>query len=86
MDKKLFVVRWEVEVVVLAESEEAAVDIAEGEAHDVLLEQSEPEGACEMSHLPGGWDMDSLVYGCDDDTPLGELIEAGAAPAYKVKP
>lgn len=38
----------------------------------------------DLSYLPVGYDKDSIPYGdaVEDDTTIGELIDAGAAPQY----
>jgi hypothetical protein len=82
--KQLYVVRWEIEAVVLAESEKDAYQVGADCFQDVVGDaDSIPDDASPMQYLPGGWDRLSLPFGDDDtDTTIGAHIDAGAAPAY----
>lgn len=79
MTKKLWTVTFSDEIIVLAESEEEAREIAEDNKRELDFE---PESVLETTYLPGGWELDSLPFGTDDDQSIGKLIEQGAAPEY----
>lgn len=80
---KLFHATLAVEVVVLATSAEAAMQIAEDEARK---HSADVGGIVEMDCIPEGWDEECIPLGhCDPAAPdrtLGQWIEAGAAPKY----
>ena len=77
--KQLYVVTIETEIVVCAESESEAEDIAESEArHQFEFDHR----AQPMRHLPAGWSGDSLVFGIEEDRTVDELVAEGLAPRY----
>lgn len=79
--KRLFVVTVTSEYVVLAESMSDAEDVAR-DARRTADEQEDYEAGV-MSHMPGGWNLDCLVYGDHEgDISLREAIEAGHGPEY----
>jgi hypothetical protein len=86
VDKKLYVVTVETEIVVVAESREKAVEVAQaGDWHGY---EEYDYKACEMTWLPGGWTGDAIPYsgGLDDgecDRDLDEWIDLGAAETFK---
>ena len=68
MSKKCFVVRIEVEALVVAEDEEAArnlsIDALREEMHNVSEQDVDISVA---TYLPGGWSENCLVYGSKED-------------------
>lgn len=78
--KQLYVVTFVMDMVVAASSKEEAEIIAR---RNQSLEAANLDIECveEMSHLPGQWELDALVYGKPERT-VDEWIEAGAAPKY----
>lgn len=79
-ETKLYVVTFAMDMVVAATSEEEAEAIARREQFFETANLDIDETR-EMTHLPGQWELDALVYGKPERT-VGEWIEAGAAPAY----
>lgn len=82
MAKKLWNVTVEYDVVVYAEDEDDANDLAFDAIRD-----GDADGAANatpMRYMPGWWDEDALPFsGADDIETVGALIKAGAAPEYK---
>jgi hypothetical protein len=85
-DKRLFTVSIEAEVVVLAESQEQAEEIAQKAAGTIDGDQWEASPASPMTCMPGGWDGECIPFGDGDpqepDRTIAQWIERGAAPAY----
>lgn len=80
--KKLWTVTIETEIVVVAETQEDAVDTAEDAMSD-LSSYDYSTHAAEMVHLPSGWDKGSLPWGDNEpEQTTQQWIDAGAAPAY----
>ena len=79
--KKLYVVSTELEVIVFAESKDEAERVASRLQSYDILQGDLGWAAQEMCWLPADWDLDCNPFGESDST-IGELIEAGAAPAY----
>lgn len=79
--RKLFLVTYATEVVVLAENESQARSIAREcvAGRDLHLE---PLEAQPLDVLPSSWDESCLPYGDDSDKTIGQWIEDGAAPKY----
>lgn len=74
MSKKLFRVMLTAEVLVMAEDEWEA----ECEAHREAGDQSDWEAMpfdLDSLMLPPGWTMQTLVYGCDEDTTVEAAIK-----------
>ena len=77
--KKLYTVTVESEIVVLADTPEKA----EYDAERWAKEESFDVFAREMTHLSGGWELESVPYGSNtQDKTIKELIEDGCAPEY----
>ena len=68
MPKKCFVVRIEVEALVVAEDEKEArdqsIDALREEMHNVSDQDVDVSVA---TYLPGGWSENCIVYGSDED-------------------
>lgn len=83
--KQLYVVELTREVVVVAESQKEAEQVALDTPDD-----GSDASAQEMMHYPGDWDEDSIPFGKGDpkdpDRTVSEWIAMGAAPKYKVRP
>lgn len=82
MPKRLFTVDVEVAIVVVADSESEAEEIArravrveDGAEVDTM--------AFETNRLPPDWDMECVPFGAADGQTIGQWIEAGAAPKLK---
>jgi hypothetical protein len=82
--KQLYVVRWEIEAVVLAESEKDAYSVGMDAFHDIVDNTTTdvPDDVSPMQYLPGEWGLGALPFGDEGDVTIGEYIERGAAPAY----
>ena len=85
--KRLWNVSLETEIVVLAESHEAAVEAAKKAVRDRDITESEFYGRAEpMTYFPAGDDGTEIPFGDRDpaapDRTVDEWIERGAAPAY----
>jgi hypothetical protein len=83
--KKLYVVGAEIEALVLAESREEAEKIISGERLHDITSGGLDWHAREMLWIPGDWDEECMPFGTQeqgDEKTVGELIKAGAAPAY----
>jgi hypothetical protein len=82
MEKKLFVVTIETEVVVLAEDESQAEEEAQRHVRGEIDEWD--FRAAPMSFMPAGWDEDCFPFQQNDqpDRTVGEWIDLGAAPKY----
>lgn len=84
--KRLYIVRVEIEFAVLAEDEDDAISHTSEAVMDTFLESAADAELISFHKIPGsekmipnrpkGWDDTSLVYGADEDTTLGEAIEA----------
>lgn len=78
---KLYCVRIECEVIVIAEDEDEAIEAAEDAVDDIdLFDSATPEP---LRYLPFGWDGREIPYNANRDMPersVNEWIEAGAAP------
>ena len=85
-NKRLFTVPIETEIVVLADSEEQAQEIAQRYVRKIDWDQWDVTHATAMRHLPGGWDGSCIPYGDGDpgdpDRTVAQWIECGAAPLY----
>lgn len=72
MSKKLFIVRAEIESVVLAEDENDACVVAAYNRRDILdeadLYSTHSWDALLCKRLPQNWDDNSLPWGSDDDS------------------
>lgn len=85
---KLYNVRVEVELVVLAESKEEADKVASRVWKD---EEPEYYSAQEMSFYPGSWDEKCLPFISSkaeeeyEDLTIGDCIKNGFAPKMRVK-
>lgn len=86
---KLYTVRYEGEIVVLADDVREATKF--GGDHELLrdLITSDDFGIDrveQMIYLPGSWDLQAIPYGAHDDSDpdrtVGQWIGLGAAPAY----
>lgn len=84
--KKLYTVTITAEVVVVAESAEAAKEAAEDARHAGDVEDFD-FNAQPLRYLPGSWDGDCIPFGepdkDDPDRDIEGWINAGAAPEYK---
>lgn len=76
--KRLYEVRAEVVQYVLAESEREAVltACADCENEPQMWDFEAREVKYRNHALDGGWDKDALIYGADEDTTLGEALDA----------
>lgn len=89
MPKQLYNVVFSNEIVVLAENEDEAREVAEYVLRERRLEMGDDDvdAVSPMSYMPGDWDLASLPFKSEDDesgdVTLGELIKAGAAPSYE---
>lgn len=74
MSKNLYTVRIETEVIVAAESLEAAQDLASGGLFLRVVEAGEAFDciAHDLTWVPAGWDDRSIPYGAGDDAPLSD--------------
>lgn len=80
MRKRLWVVTFSAEVVVVASDESEAYEAAYSEYQDIRMEAEHIEP---LRHMPSGWSEESLPYGSEDDTEtIGVLVRQGAAPEY----
>jgi hypothetical protein len=83
--KKLYVVTIETEILVVAESEEEASEVAEESLRDIDNDQWD-KNARPMLFLPHDWEEGSIPFGdrdpSDPDRTIGGWIKAGAAPEY----
>lgn len=83
--KKLFIVSVEAEILVVAETLEEAKTFAIKEGEFDF--DSSDYCAREMTHMPAGWDGDSMPFGFRDDAApdrdVDGWIEEGAAPTYR---
>lgn len=77
---KLYTVTLETEIVVLAESEEAACSEARAALHNLSSDEFDVS-AYDLRALPASWSEDLYPYGKGEET-IAELIAAGAAPRY----
>lgn len=85
--KRLFVVELINEMIVLADSPEAAERFAKRIQRD---EAGEPDAqASDMAYYPGDWDSSSIPFGDRDeaepDRTVEKWIELGAAPEYRTR-
>lgn len=87
MTKKLFVVEVMTELVVLADDEAEAEELARDSKYDGDWECD--FSAREMTYLPNDWELRALPYGHrDDDDPdrtIEEWVKLGAAPKYSAR-
>lgn len=85
---KLFTVTVETEVVVLAESQEEAEDLAKTDFRDLDVSDFSFVGS-NMRYLPGDWETYSIPFGLKEDShpdrTVQEWIDLGAAPFYIVR-
>ena len=75
-EKKLFRVTLSTDIVVYAEDEVTAADIARGHStYDLggTYDDLEPEVWSEFS-LPEGWDENCIPFGADEDMTVAELL------------
>lgn len=83
---KLYTVVLKHEIVVVAESESDAEDLAQ-DAIDDLYPQECSISATEMEHLPADWELSSIPYGEssseDPDRTIQGWIDQGAGVAYQ---
>ena len=82
--KKLYTVTIETEIVVLAEGEVEAEEVARRVLRDID-DDAWCSHAQPMRYWPGEWDEDALPYeaNSEEDVTIGELIASGAAPELK---
>jgi len=79
--KGLYIVTLEAEVVVLAESREDAMKIADQiSKFDFDLEAGL---GTDLTYLPGDWDEGCIPFGESEDKTIAEWVAAGAAPLYE---
>ena len=85
---RLFTVTITTEVIVLAESESEAQQLARSES-DISFSECDYH-ASPLRYFPGDWDKSSIPFGEQleeaPDRTVGEWIDAGAAPEYKLRP
>lgn len=79
--KKLYEVRAEVVVYVLAEDDNDAFDVGTQSVKDEVdwngVEVSSVHAVTQRKwHLENGWSRGTLVYGADKETTLGEALDA----------
>lgn len=68
MPKKCFVVRIEVEALIVAEDEEGARDQSLDALREEIHNVSEQDVDVEIAkYLPGGWSENCIVYGAEGD-------------------
>jgi hypothetical protein len=92
-DKQLFVVQLSTEVIVLAESREAAEEYARDEYKELVSDGLGPDAmAAPMTYYPGEWDEGSIPYGTidsdgdDPDRTIRDWVAMGAAPMLGKRP
>lgn len=79
--KKLYEVRTEVVVYVLSENaDQAWLDGADAIRDEVDWNGCDPDDVFEVTdrhhHLSGGWSRGTLVYGADEETTVGQALDA----------
>ena len=86
MPKKCFVVRIEVEALVIAEDETEARDFGMDALREELSNVSEDDIDVDIAkHFPGGWSGNCLVYGADRDTYARDALKLNPEYLEEVK-
>jgi len=81
MIRKLYTRVISTEVVVYAESAERATEIiTEDLRHIIQNETFDVEDEGEMIAIPGGWELNCIPYGANNDRTLGDLLKPASDP------
>lgn len=83
----LFIVRTEIESVVVADDEDHACEVAAEWKNDIADEADlyswvawDAQEIKSVKQLPQGWSVDSLPWGSDDDVPVKEYLVPKVEP------